>query len=119
MRRCPIPSSVVCPTLAARADCTGDILNPMRVVALALALVIAAISSVDPLCCADGCTRTDLAATTHSAPRGGECPICQPGAVAITPELPVACFELAATALPLAQTPLDSIARAIEHPPRS
>jgi hypothetical protein len=91
----------------------------MRVVALVLALLIAAIASVDPLCCADDCTRTEFAATGHSAPRGGECPICQPGAVAITARLPVARHELASTVLAVDQVPLDSIPRAIEHPPRS
>ena len=54
----------------------------MRGVALLLVPMITAIASVDPLYCADGCTRGDLAATTYCAQHGGDCPICQPGAAA-------------------------------------
>ncbi|MEP7307231.1 MAG: hypothetical protein ABJA98_17095 [Acidobacteriota bacterium] len=83
-----------------------------------MALVITAIASVDPICCADGCTRTDFAASNHSSPRTGDCPICQPGAVALIPAVIVASLEPTSTALPTDRIPPASIPRVIERPPR-
>jgi hypothetical protein len=42
------------------------IAETMRRVALILVLILAAIASVDPLYCSDGCTRPDIAATSQS-----------------------------------------------------
>lgn len=90
----------------------------MRVVALILALLITTIASIDPLCCADGCTGTNLSATNHPSPSDGACPICQPGAVATMPIVATTGLEPGSTTLPVDQLPLEAILRAIEHPPR-
>jgi hypothetical protein len=91
----------------------------MRPVALVLALMIMAIACVDPLCCSDGCTRTDIAATNHTTPTGGDCPICQPGSLPARPTLPDAGLLVASTAARFEPSIIDSIPRSIEHPPRT
>ena len=91
----------------------------MRRVALLLVLIFAAIAAVDPLYCPDGCTRADTAATSQCAQRGGDCPICQPGSVAAMPTLPIAGLVLTAATVSFEQSPLESVPRSIEHPPRT
>jgi len=96
----------------------GGILGtPMRTTALALVVMIMAIASVDPLCCPDGCTRGALT-LTHHAPTGSDCPICQPGAVAIARNRLVTGMAVASAPLPPERTVIDSFPPTIEHPPR-
>jgi hypothetical protein len=91
----------------------------MRRVALLLVLIFTAIAFVDPLYCSDGCTRADIAATGQCAPHGGDCPICQPGSVAAMPTSPIAGLVPTAATVSFEQSPLESIPRSIEHPPRT
>jgi hypothetical protein len=96
----------------------GGILGtPMRTTALALVVMIMAIASVDPLCCPDGCTRGALA-LTHHAPTGSDCPICQPGAVAIAQNRLAAGMAVASAPLPPERAVIESFPPTIEHPPR-
>jgi hypothetical protein len=91
----------------------------MRPVALLLVLIFSTIALIDPLYCSDGCTRGDTAATSQGVQHAGACPICQPGSVATTPTLPVAGFLSISATLAFEQSPLQSIAHSIEHPPRA
>jgi hypothetical protein len=91
----------------------------MRIVAVVLACVLTAITFVDPLCCADGCTRTGPAAANHATRAGGECPICHPGSVPALPKLPDAGPFVASKLVLPEQSAIDSIPRSIEHPPRA
>lgn len=89
----------------------------MRSVALVLVVIIMAIASVDSLCCPDGCTRRDLS-LTHHAQTGSDCPICQPGAVAIARNRLVAVIAVAPAPFPPERVVIDSFPSTIEHPPR-
>ena len=89
----------------------------MRTVALILTLIFTAIASTDPLYCSDGCTRGNLA-LTHQAQTGSDCPICQPGAVATSPNRLVAGTAVVSAPLSSEQAVIDSFSPTIEHPPR-
>ena len=89
----------------------------MRTIAVILALIFTAIASTDPLYCSDGCTRGGLALTQH-AQTGSDCPICQPGAVAISPSRLVASTAVVSAPLSPEQAVIDSFPSTIEHPPR-
>ena len=89
----------------------------MRTVALVLALIVTAIASADPLYCSDGCTRGELAVTNHAL-TGGDCPICQPGAVATAPSRLAAGTAVVSAPLSTEQAVIDSFPPSIEHPPR-
>ncbi len=91
----------------------------MRSVALLLLLIFSTIAFIDPLYCSDDCTRADIAATSRGTQHGGDCPICQPGSVATAPTLPIVGFLSTSATLPFEQSPLESIAHAIDHPPRA
>ena len=89
----------------------------MRTTALALVVIMMAIASVEPLYSPDGCTRGALTLTDH-APTGSDCPICQPGAVAIAPNRLVGGMAVASAPLPPERAVIDSFPPTIEHPPR-
>jgi hypothetical protein len=89
----------------------------MRTTALALLVIIMAIASVDPLYCPDGCTRGALT-LTHHAQTGSDCPICQPGAVAIARNRLVAGMAVAYAPLSPERDVIESFPPTIEHPPR-
>jgi hypothetical protein len=89
----------------------------MRTVALFLAVIFVAIASIDPLCCADGCTRAGFAVTHHTQ-SGGDCPICQPGAVAAAPHHLAAGTLVVSLVFSPEDGVIDSFSPTIEHPPR-
>jgi hypothetical protein len=89
----------------------------MRPIALALAVMIIAIASADPLCCPDGCTRGNLTLTRHSQ-TGSDCPICQPGAVAMGLDDLIAGLTVTPAPLRRENDVIDSFLPKIEHPPR-
>jgi hypothetical protein len=89
----------------------------MRTTALALVVIIMTIASVDPLYCPDGCTRGDLT-LTHHVQTGSDCPICQPGAVAIGRKGLVAGMAVASAPLSPEHNVIASFSPTIDHPPR-
>ena len=89
----------------------------MRIVALSLVVIFVAITATDSLCCADGCTRAGLF-LTHQEQTGGDCPICQPGAVALAPALLAAGRTIVRAPFLADQSVVQSFLPTIEHPPR-
>jgi hypothetical protein len=91
----------------------------MRAIGWTLALFLIAIAALDPLCCADGCTRRDLVATGHSS-AGPECPICLPGFVAHVPAS-LRPFDRIAGRTPVRaeRLPFSVFHKPLEHPPRA
>src|SRR4051812_11792629 len=66
------PESVAGTCSQQRSNYTRDVRVRLATI---LALFILTIACVDPLYCADGCERGNIA-TTHSAQSGADCPTC-------------------------------------------
>ena len=81
-----------------------------------LALFILTIACADPLWCADGCERGDMAAT-HSTQTGADCPTCLSAVVPRDP--PIAPVETVTQVHERrAPAPISIFRPDVDHPPR-
>jgi hypothetical protein len=91
----------------------------MKWIGWTLALFLAVIAILDPMCCADGCTQRDAVATGQSR-AGGDCPLCQPSFISRSP---ISCTPLGLivgrTPVRSDRLPASAFHRSFEHPPRT
>jgi hypothetical protein len=89
--------------------------------AVMLALVILSLISIDPLICPDGCTHAvgatfDTGSADHAP--DNDCAICHGFTAAIIGSVAGRAAPLSLQVTPQPLTPLTTMPRTIEHPPR-
>lgn len=101
----------------------GTIINAVRRLVAAVALVVfASLNAVDAVCCADGCTH-DQPASADQRPAGPDdsmCILCMGGidsesANALSP----GCIVTDGTVSPILLAPDEAIPDPLDHPPRT